>query len=184
MFRAIYLFIRHYVAVPVTIVFCLACLLFAGMVIPKVSWLWGMSGLDSKMATFAQAVYWSARVKFGAGDTAEAEPDKVVYGDIVRLSKDGRMVLLIPEAKRYVPANYAVANIQMVGPDEADAASRMYRGRSVRAEIYGDAAIVWDGDKMVNLALIADGAARPDPEPPSPAYHQIFAEHLWTRLRK
>lgn len=182
MIRATLLFLRYHVLVPAIIALSIGSFLIAFLFIPRVSWVWNMLGFDSKASVFAQAVYWSVKVKLADGVEVPVQPEKVVFGDIVGFTQDARIVLLVPDGKRYVRTNFAVANVQLVDQGRAAAVSRNYAGQSVRADIYGDAAVIWQGETMINLAMIVDGTAAPDPNPPSPAYHALFARHLWKRL--
>lgn len=182
MFRVVVLFFRHYVLVPLALVVVVTSLFFAGMLAPKVGWIWGMDGLDKKANLLAQAVYWTVKVKLT--DSTPISPDQIVFCDIVGIDAASRISVLVPDKKKYVRRSYAIANIEVVDALAAKSLTKEHAGKPVKLRVYGDAVVIWDQDKMLNLALIEDGFARPHPNPPSPAYHAIFAEHLWTLLKE
>ena len=181
MVRATFLFFRHYLLVPLSLVVVATSLLLAGMIMPNVGWMWGFGAFDQKASLIAQAMYWSAKVKLNGATVVP--PDQTLYADIIDISPDARITVLLPDKKKYVRKTFAIANIKMNDAAAAAQASRALTGRPVKLHAYGEAMVIWDGDRMINLGLIEEGRARPDPNPPSPVYHAIFAEHLWMLVK-
>lgn len=137
----------------------------------------GVTGAQTRLGATANAIYWEARARFGTSDT---ESPVKIYGNLVGISKDGRMAVSVVEGEAWVERVYAIADTQLTDLVGAAKLISSLVTKNVRIDLYSmDRAVFWIDGVPLNVRFIEMGVARPDPNPPTNIVDAAFATYYW-----
>lgn len=140
----------------------------------------GVSAVQRRAIALKNAAYWYSRARLHAGGDGLIFETK--FGNVVKY-QDG-LHSSIPAGEVFQDVQFHLADVVVVSAAETDRIVQAVRFKDARFDIYdGDKAVVWIGNRPLNIALIEAGAAKPDPYPPTNIVDQAFASYYWSQFK-
>lgn len=170
----------RYKALYATIVFGLVFV--ALMLIPDTQFTRaiGAISLQNRVAAFRHAIYWEVRVQSNPYIQVE---HTVKYGFVVGLSPDEKLIVSVPFDDAYMRYEYRLADVQIKNASAVHTYIKMHKAVSARFDIYDDMVVAYLDGVPLNLQIIENGIATPDPNPPSNIVDAAFATYYWSVVR-
>lgn len=142
----------------------------------------GVTGAQKRVSALGNALYWSSRAAMN--NKSSSDKPRVLYGNMEGVSRDGKLILTVPNGSQWVRYNFALADTVIT--DIYGVAQRVgaLRLEDAKFEVYlGDQAVVWVRGVPFNVKLIEDGVATPDPSPPTDIIDLAFATYYWNIVK-
>lgn len=138
----------------------------------------GVTTLQRRADAFRRAVYWQARATFHA--SAGDDVPKVLYGNLLGIEADTSLIASIPTGTTYEQRRLLLADVVVHDVHAAARTIARHRLSPVKFDVYGaQQAVVWIDQAPLNVRLIEEGAATPDPNPPTNIVDVAFARYYW-----
>lgn len=163
----------------------IALLLSLFMVLPESSLCRaiGVTTLQKKTSSFGNALYWTYRAKVGA-DHQEISSLQIVYGNLVGVDKNGKILVATAQDDQFVNVAYSLADTVITDVYGVAKTIGSLKQENVKCELYGkDRAVIWIRGAPLNIKLIEEGVAKPDPNPPTNIVDMAFAAYYWARFK-
>lgn len=146
----------------------------------------GIPEVQDRIRSAQAAAYWYTRSRLVP---REGElKDKPQYGQMEGLTSDGRLVLRIADGAEWRKIALPFAGIKLVDLYRSAIHVRALSGTSARFDIYEEpreqsrfSVVVWVHQKPVNLGLVEEGVARPEPKPVTSIMDIAYAHYYWQR---
>lgn len=140
----------------------------------------GIIHLQQRAVALKHALYWDIRVYTNPNVSVK---HTVKYGFVDGLTKDSLLAVSIPQGDIYVKEEYRLADVQIKNAIAVSYHVKAYRAVNARFDIYDDMVVVYLDGVPLNLQIIENGMATPDPNPPSNIVDAAFATHYWGIVR-
>jgi hypothetical protein len=167
------------------LIFYLSMLLF--LAIPRIAfteWL-GVPMYQGRIKAFHNAAFWYSRSKL-VPNKGEKVTDPS-FGQVQGLTESGQVVIKIAKGSEWIVMTLPLAGVEIT--DTYRAAVHMQSLRHITAEIdvYEEApdledrysVVIWVHQKPVNLVLVEDGYAKPEPQPVTSIMDRSYAMYYW-----
>lgn len=143
----------------------------------------GVTSLQRKASSFGNAVYWTYRAKVGA-DHQEITSPHIVYGNLVGVDKDGKILIATVQENQFVNVAYSLADTVIIDVYGVAKTIGSLKQENVKCELYDkDVAVIWIRGAPLNIKLIEEGIAKPDPNPPTSIVDMAFAAYYWSQFK-
>lgn len=160
-----------------------SCLLVAGFfALPENHFMQatGITSAQQRLIALKNAVYWYSRSLIHA--SAKDLHFDTRFGNVVSYSDALHTSMPIGEDFEDVKLHFA--DVLIVSPSDANRIVEAARFKDAKFEIYdGDKSVVWIGGKPLNITMIEEGAATPDPNPPTNIVDVAFASYYWGQFK-
>lgn len=160
------------------------------MLIPRTAmteWL-GVGMYQDRLIAVQNGVFWQVRSVF-----APSEGEKIgdpLFGRIEGLTEDGRVVLKIANGRKWLSVARPLAGVEIRDNYRAAMHLRSLKDITAQIDMYAastegnsQSAVVWVRGRPVNLVLVEDGLARPEPNPETSITDAAYAAYYWRLAR-
>lgn len=138
----------------------------------------GVTSMQQRVDAFRRAIYWQARATVHAS-AGEAAPT-VLYGNLLGIEADTSLIVSIPAGEAYEQRRLLLADVVVHDVHAAARTIARHRLSPAKFDVYGSQqAVVWIDQAPLNVRLIEEGAATPDPNPPTNIVDVAFARYYW-----
>lgn len=140
----------------------------------------GVTAAQDRLLAMKEAAYWQARAwTHPSGD--EERPPAVLYGHILGIDTDARVIASIPDGGSYQTRYFALADLVVTDLQGTAVVLAQHHLAPARFDLYGDTQVViWINREPVNVKLIEAQLARPIPNPATNIIDLAFARYYWT----
>lgn len=140
----------------------------------------GLVELQDRCSALRSALYWSSRAAINPTSTLVPQID---YGFVLGVDYDASVIISVPVNKEFVQRKVRFADIQVTDLQGVAALVKEKHQLDAKIESYGDLAVIWFGDEPLNVELVTEKVAMPDPNPPTNIVDQIFAAYFWQKVK-
>ena len=144
----------------------------------------GIPEVQDRIRSAQAAAYWYTRSRLVPREGRLM--DKPQYGQMEGLTSDGRLVLRIADGAEWRQMALPFAGISLVDLYRSAIHVRALSGTSARFDIYDEpreesrySVVVWVHQKPVNLGLVEEGVAKPEPKPVTSIMDIAYAHYYW-----
>ena len=144
----------------------------------------GITEVQHRIRSAQAAGYWYLRSRLvpRKGELL----DQPQYGQMEGLTSDGRLVMRVADGAEWRKMALPFAGIKLVDIYRSAIHIRALSGTSARFDIYEEpreesrfSVVVWIHQKPVNLGLVEEGVARPEPKPVTSIMDIAYAHYYW-----
>ena len=151
------------------------------------SWL-GVPSFQERIRATQAAGFWYARSLLIPKEGEKASNPQ--YGQLAGLTSDGRVVLKVADGDVWKRMALPLAGIKIDNLYRAAIHIKGLEGISAKIDVYREprkeapySVVVWVHQKPVNLSLVEDGYARPEPKPVTSIMDLAYAHFYWRRAK-
>lgn len=138
----------------------------------------GVTAAQQRAGALHRAIYWQARAAVHASD--EGSAPEVFYGNLLGIEADARIIVSVPIGDSFQERRYRLADVLVHDVHAAARIIATYRLVPAKFDIYEqEQAVIWLDQAPLNVRLIEEGAATPDPNPPTNIVDIAFARYYW-----
>jgi hypothetical protein len=165
---------------------------FSGfMFIPETvltDWL-GITTLQRRVVNLQNALFWQVRARVFSGIGQNDQIDEK-YGQLLGMMKNGDVALNIANGKAWERHGYTLAGIRIRDVYRSALTVGALRDTTVRVDVYPEprerldkSVVIWAHGTPINLALIEDGHAIPEPRPVTNIMAEVYASYYWRLVK-
>lgn len=138
----------------------------------------GVTGFQTRVSAFTNALYWSSRARMNGKSTTDTP--KVFYGNMEGVDASGKLIVTVAEGGHWVRHLLCVADVVLTDIYGVAWQVGALRLEDAKFEVYrDDQAVIWVRGVPFNVKLIEAGVAKPDPTPPTNIVDVAFATYYW-----
>lgn len=163
-------------------------LLILFLMVPRTAfteWL-GIPTYQDKVIAGHNAVFWQIRANFLPNEGRKLGDAR--YGQIEGLTKKGELVLKLADGSSWNKIALPLAGIKLTDHYRVAVHLQGLKGITAKVDIYEEprteapySVVVWVHDKPVNLILVEDGLAAPEPQPVTSIMDAVYAAYYWRK---
>lgn len=167
-------------------------LTFSGfMLIPEMvltEWL-GITSMQQKVVNLQNALFWDIRSRLFSG-VEQNQQIKEEYGQLLGMIRTGDVALNVADGDEWEKKGYVMAGIRIRDVYRSAVTVGALRDTTIKVDVYPSlqekkrSVVIWAHGTPVNLALIEDGHAVPEPRPVTNIMAKAYASYYWRLVKK
>lgn len=139
----------------------------------------GLVTVREKLSALQKATYWRTRALINPTRPVAVD---VIYGFVQDLDEQGRIVARVARQENYVSLAWPLADAHIVRFDATRRELQSRREVFARLEIYAGMVVIWIDGEPLNIHLIEQGLAVPEPNPETNIVDLAFATYYWQKF--
>lgn len=151
-------------------------------------WL-GITSVQKKIVNLQNALFWQVRARIFSGIEQSHQIDQK-YGQLLGMMRNGEVALNVAQGKAWDRTGYTLAGIRIKDVYRSAVTVGALRDTTVKIDVYPEprarhknSVVIWAHGTPINLALIEDGHAVPEPRPVTNIMAEAWARYYWRLVK-